>query len=216
MISAIVPAGVAVSEAAGDLGDALLLPEEAAALGRVSEGRLREYTISRACARRALAKLDIAPAPILSGSKREPLWPAGIVGSITHCSGYCAVAVARFEVFATIGIDAEIHAELPPGVLATVALEEELEGMRSLPASGIHWDRVLFCAKESVYKAWYPLARNWLGFKDALVTVQPELATFHARLLVPGPLVNRQSVTSFHGRYLVQNSLVIAAVVRGA
>jgi 4'-phosphopantetheinyl transferase EntD len=212
MISAIVPAGIAVSEIAGDLEDASLLPEEAAALGRVSEGRRREYAISRTCARRALAGLGIAPMPILSGPKREPLWPAGIVGSITHCSGYCAVAVARDELFATIGIDAEIHDELPPGVLGTVALEEELDWMRALSTAGIHWDRILFSAKESVYKAWYPMAKRWLGFKDALVTVQPESGAFHARLLGAGPAVGGQSATSFHGRYLVENGLVITAV----
>jgi 4'-phosphopantetheinyl transferase EntD len=216
MISAIVPGVVAVAEVTGGLESASLLPEEAAALGRVSEDRRREYTLSRYCARRALAALGIAPEPILSGSHREPLWPAGIVGSITHCSGYCAVAVARAEVIATIGIDAEPHAGLPQGVLATVALEEELEWMRAMPASDIHWDRIFFSAKESIYKAWYPLAKSWLGFKDALVTVQPESSTFHAQLLVAGPEVGGQPVTSFHGRYLVENGFVITAVTLSA
>ena len=76
----------------------------------------------RTCARIALGRLGLPPAPLLSGPKREPLWPDGVVGSITHCDGYRAVAVARADQLASIGIDAEPHAELPAGILARIAL----------------------------------------------------------------------------------------------
>ena len=59
------------------------------------------------------------------GAKREPLWPAGVVGSITHCDGYRAAAVARATDLATVGIDAEPHEPLPDGVLAAIALPAE-------------------------------------------------------------------------------------------
>ena len=154
--------------------------------------------------------------PILSGTHREPLWPPGIVGSITHCSGYCAVAVARSELFASIGIDAEIHAELPQDVLRTIAFEEELEWMRALPPTGIHWDRLLFSAKESIYKAWYPVTKSWLGFKDALVTVKPKSAIFHAHVLVPAPIRDGPSLSIIEGRYMVENGLVITAICLSA
>jgi 4'-phosphopantetheinyl transferase EntD len=212
MISGILPTGVAASEIIGDLENASLLPEEDAALGRVSEKRRREYSLSRVCARQALATLHVTPVPILSGPHREPLWPAGIVGSITHCKGYCAVAVARRDRFETIGIDAEIHAELPPDVLATIALDEEIEWIRAMPATGTHWDRLVFSAKESIYKAWYPVTKSWLGFKDALVTVNPESAKFHAHLLAPSPIRSGHPLSIFEGRYLVENGLVITAI----
>jgi 4'-phosphopantetheinyl transferase EntD len=212
MISAILPEGVAFSESTGDLENAMLLAEELAALGRVSEKRFREYSVSRTTARRALAKLGVAPVPVLSGPHREPLWPAGIVGSITHCSNYCAVAVARSGLFESIGIDAEIHAGLPPDVLGTIALEEEIEWIRAMPATGTHWDRLVFSAKESIYKAWYPVTKSWLGFKDALVTINPESAKFHAHLLAPSPIRNGHPLSIFEGRYWVENGLVITAI----
>jgi 4'-phosphopantetheinyl transferase EntD len=58
---------------------------------------------------------------------------------------------------------------------------------RDLP--GVHWDRLLFSAKESVYKAWFPLAKRWLGFEEAVVTVDASTETFVAQLLVSGPLL---------------------------
>ena len=212
MISALFPNDVSVVEIAGDLDNASLLPEEAAALGNVSEGRRREYTLSRMCARRALAALGYPPSPILSGAKREPLWPGGIVGAITHCKGFCAAAVARSEEFVTIGIDAEIHAELPEGVLGTIGLEEELEHIRAMSISGIHWDRVLFSAKESIYKAWYPIAHKWLGFKDVELIFRPESHVFQAGLRVPGPIVNGRQIESFNGMYAIENGLVLTTV----
>ena len=218
MISALVPPGISIAEISGDLKDASLLPEEASALGDVSEGRRHEYTLSRTCARRALSALGFPASPILSGSKREPVWPAGIVGSITHCKDYCAAAVARKEDFATVGIDAEIHAELPEGVINTVALPEEMEQIRALrtPATGIHWDRILFSAKESIYKAWYPIEKKWLGFKDVLLTLHPETQEFQARFLVPGPIVGGRSIASLNGRHAIENGIVLTTVTLAA
>ena len=76
----------------------------------------------------------------------------------------------------------------------------------------VHWDRVLFSAKESVYKAWYPLVKRCLGFEDAILTVHPREGTFHARLLSPGPVLNGLPLTGFAGRWLVRDELVMTAV----
>ena len=213
MISAILPASVAAAEAVGELPGAALLPEEEAALSdKVVEKRRRDFTLARTCARRALGELGVAPVPILPGPQRQPLWPAGIVGSITHCPGYCAAAVARRAQLAAIGIDAEVHEALPDGVLGLVSLAEERAWLDGLSGDGVHWDRVLFSAKESVYKAWFPLTERWLGFEEALVTVDPTSATFHARLLVAGPTVDGRAVSGFDGRLLVRDGLVLTAV----
>ena len=112
---------------------------------------------------------------------------------------------------ATIGIDAEVHAELPPEVLGQIALDEERARLRAPGDTGIHWDRVLFSAKESVYKAWFPLMGSWLGFKDAAVMLNREDGTFEARLLLPGPPVEGRPLSGFRGRYLVRKGLVITA-----
>src|SRR5207302_1592308 len=79
------------------------------------------------------------------------------------------------------GIDAEIHDELPEGVLGRISLPEEREWLEARAGDETSWDTVLFSAKESVFKAWFPLARRWLGFEDAHVDLAPEEGAFQAR-----------------------------------
>ncbi len=189
-----------------------LFAEEAAEVDRAVPRRRAEFAAGRRCARLALARIGIAPAPLLRGQDREPLWPAGAVGSITHCDGYVAAAVAAADVIRSVGIDAEVHAPIPDGVLQRIARPEELEWIGTRDGDGVCWDRVLFSAKESVYKAWYPLARRWLGFEDATLTFAPELGTFTARLLVAGPMIGGQPLSGFAGRYLVRDGFVLTAI----
>ncbi len=211
MIGSLLPAGIAVAEATGELNGAYLLPEEQACLKSASEKRSREFTTGRTCARRALAEIGVNPTPILPGSSRQPLWPAGVTGSITHCEGYCAAAVARRDRFMTIGIDAETHEQLPAGVVEIVALEAERRWLSSLSQHAIHWDRVLFSVKESVYKAWFPLTEKWLEFKDVIVDMDPKSQSFQARVLLEPPTANH-SLTVFTGRYLIAERLILTAV----
>lgn len=214
MLDEILPASAAVAATREDLPDAVLFPEEEASVGRAIEKRRREFTTARACAREALAQLGIQPAPIPSGPRGEPCWPAGIVGSITHCDGYRACAVARKVDLTTIGIDAEPNRPLPDGVLGDIALPEEREWLSRLAreAPEVHWDRMLFCIKESVYKAWFPLAERWLGFEDAVVVIDRPRRLFSARLLVPGPYLGRRELSGFCGRWLVRDGFVLAAI----
>jgi 4'-phosphopantetheinyl transferase EntD len=213
VIKDIVPTSVAVVEATGVLPDASLLPEETIALGRVSEGRRREFTNARTCARRALRELDLPPMPILPGLNREPLWPQGIVGSITHCRGYSAAAVARRVQVATIGIDVEVNAELPPGVLEIVALGKEVQFLNSTPQAGICWDRVMFSAKESVYKAWFQVTKRWLDFQDVSISIEPEYEAFTAQLLITPPMIDGRPTPTFEGRFRIDTDLIFTAVV---
>jgi 4'-phosphopantetheinyl transferase EntD len=158
-----------------------------------------------------LGRLGLPEVPILRGAKRQPLWPAGVVGSITHTRGYYAAAVARADEVLTVGIDAEQHDVLPDGVLGVVTLPEEREMLAAL--DGPHWDRILFSAKESVYKAWFPLTEKWLGFGDARVTFHPDENRFSVELLVDPPLVRDKPLTGFEGRFLIRDGLVLTAVV---
>ncbi|GAB3888825.1 hypothetical protein GCM10029964_057160 [Kibdelosporangium lantanae] len=139
------------------------------------EKRRREYATVRDCARQAMADLGLPPVPLLSGERGAPRWPAGVVGSMTHCAGYRAAVVALDSTVHTIGIDAEPHDTLPEGVERTIALDGERAMLARLAAAdpAIHWDRMLFCAKEAVYKAWFPLTRKWLGFEEASITLSP-------------------------------------------
>lgn len=192
--------------------EAGLFPEEREHIAGAVAKRRAEFAAVRRCARRALRELGFPPVAILPGERREPLWPAGVVGSMTHCVGYCAAAVADAREITALGIDAEQHAPLPAGVLALISLESERERLAGLDAraAGVHWDRVLFSAKESVYKAWFPLTRSWLGFEQADVELHPD-GTFQARLLL-GEQVPAGAPGGFAGRWAVTAGLIATAI----
>jgi 4'-phosphopantetheinyl transferase EntD len=214
MLDTILPERVAVRETRDDLHDHEMPAVERTCVANAVEKRRREFITARSCARSALVQLGSPPAAIPSGERGEPQWPRGIVGSITHCDCYRAAAVARSVDFRAIGIDAEPHARLPHGVIAAVALNDELVALERLrlAAPEIHWDRLLFSAKESVYKAWYPLARRWLGFEDAKVTFDFEKGDFEAELLLSDRSTAHGRVDGFSGRWMVEGGLVLTAI----
>ena len=88
MIEQLLPAGVAVVEAFQDNPDELIFPGEEDLIAKAEEQRRREFITARRCAREALATFGHALAPIRSGSGREPQWPVGVVGSITHTANF--------------------------------------------------------------------------------------------------------------------------------
>lgn len=182
------PADPGAAEAQALALEADLFAEERAHIANAVAKRRVEFAAVRRCAREALRELGFSPAPILPGEKREPQWPPGVIGSMTHCAGYGAAAIARVSDVAVLGIDAEVHGPLPEGVFELVSLESERERLAALAAYAapgqqhVHWDRVLFSAKESVYKAWFPLTRRWLGFEEADIDLRPD-GTFTVTLL---------------------------------
>lgn len=214
MLERLLPPGVAVATRRDDLLDAGLLGREAEIVAGAVEKRRREFGTARACARAALGQLGFPPGEVLSGPRGEPLWPEGVVGSITHCEGYRGCAVGRRSDFAAIGIDAEVDAALPSGLLGDIALPEEQRELAALarqdPAAS--WDRLLFSIKESVYKAWFPLAGRWLGFEDALVAIDRENHSFTTRLLVEGPVLDGREVSGFSGTWLIGEGIVLSAI----
>ncbi|MFG3142199.1 4'-phosphopantetheinyl transferase [Streptomyces sp. NPDC048211] len=220
MIEEVLPdAVVAVESRAGDAADhAPLHPEEETVVAKAVEKRRREFTAVRACARQAMEKLGVPPQPVLPGERGAPRWPEGLIGSMTHCDGYRAAALTRATDLASLGIDAEPHGPLPDGTLDSVSLPAERKRLAALAAGrpAVHWDRLLFSAKESVYKAWFPLTGKWLDFEEADIHFHPAPGTspqgrFRAELLVPGPLVGGRRIGCFEGRWIIRQGLVVTA-----
>ena len=209
VLATLVPPVVSAVETFGELTEPDAYAVEARVVERAVAKRRDEFLSGRACARAALRALGLPPGPIPRGPRGGPEWPAGVVGSITHCDGYRAAAVAHARDVRTIGIDAEPDTPVPDGVLALVGLDAERVMLDELATShpGVRWDKLLFSAKESVYKAWFPLTHAWLDFTEARITIDPEGGTFDAALLVPAP------VARFSGRWLAGNGLLVTAVV---
>ena len=221
MMEDLLPGSVVTVEAYGhdESGIAMLYPEEEAVVARAVHKRRREFALVRSCARRAMEKLGVPPQPLLPGERGAPRWPAGLTGSMTHCDGYGAAALVRAGDLASLGIDAEPHGPLPEGVLPTVSLPTEGDRLRRLARErpDIHWDRLLFSAKEAVFKAWFPLTAQWLEFTEADIEVFADpgerlTGGFRAELLVPGPVVGGLRIGHFDGRWTVRRGLVATAV----
>jgi 4'-phosphopantetheinyl transferase EntD len=206
----LLPDTVRVREVFGDLDGVELFPEETAVIANAVDKRRREFTTARWCAREALAELGLPPSPIVPGLRGAPSWPSGVVGSMTHCDGYRAAAVAPASAVRTIGVDAEPAGPLPDGVLEAISLPEERAHITGLAAADptVAWDRLLFCAKEAVYKAWFPLTERWLDFSEARIAFTAD--TFTARLLVQGP------VTGFTGSWVHRRGLLVCAIAVAA
>ncbi|UXY23938.1 4'-phosphopantetheinyl transferase superfamily protein [Streptomyces cynarae] len=212
----LLPAVARAAQIMGRDDDVRILPEEVAALGRVPQARMWEFAAGRTCARRAMRALGLPTAPVLIGAHREPVWPRGIVGSITHCPGYCAAAVALGRDLAAVGIDAEPHEALPAGVLEAISAAAERAALEALPSGPVCWDRVLFSAEESIYKAWFALTRTWLDFTDVVVTVHvvsvhASDGSFHGRL-IERAAADERAPTGLDGCFVVGAGLVLTAV----
>ncbi|MFJ8887731.1 4'-phosphopantetheinyl transferase [Streptomyces sp. NPDC102402] len=215
MIERLLPANVACAdtyEADAPPGD--LYPEEALLVANSVERRRQEFAAARACARRAMAALGLPPSPVLRGHRGMPLWPDGTVGSMTHCEGYRAAALARTSGIRAVGIDAEPHEPLPSEVWEMIALPSERERLSErTDEKAVHWDRLLFSAKESVFKTWFPLTRIELDFDEADISFRrspgPAVeGTFRADLSLTVPGMPQ----SYEGRWLVDGGFAVTAI----
>ncbi|MER6316840.1 4'-phosphopantetheinyl transferase superfamily protein [Streptomyces sp. NPDC001581] len=215
MIERILPRSAVGVDAFGDLPQASLHPQKALVVRHAIGARRREFATGRWCARQALAGLRVPEAPLLPGPHHAPRWPEGVVGSITHCAGYRAAAVARSTDVRMLSLDAEPNAPLPAGVLESIALSEELAMVRELGivSPGVHWDRLPFSLKKTVYKAWYPATRRRLEFEDARITIDLAAGSFSAQLLVASPLRRHgRPLDRLGGRWLVGGGVLVAAL----
>ncbi|MFD7068313.1 4'-phosphopantetheinyl transferase [Streptomyces sp. NPDC059913] len=219
IVHGLVSGAVAAVDSWGEFDGGAVFPQEERVIARAVPKRRREFTGARHCARRALAELSVPPVPILPGTHGAPVWPTGTTGSITHTEDYRAAAVARTTDVRAIGIDAEPHQRMPGRTAEFVTANAyEAAVLRRLAGEypGVHWDRLVFSAKEATYKIWSTFTGHWLGFEDAVVVPDPSRGTFEARLLVPGPVVDGVSLRRLHGRWAVREGLVVTAIVLAA
>jgi 4'-phosphopantetheinyl transferase EntD len=213
MITSLLPRDVTVVTATEAMAHAPLHPLEAKQTSRMAAKRLREFTLARACAREGLEALGIRDFPLLNAADRAPIWPDGIVGSVTHCSELCAVALARMGEVTSLGIDAEALRELSPDVVNRITSEDERARLANLPpcphVGG--WGLLVFSAKEAFYKCYYPLGRTFLGFRDAELDLDLESESFRVRL-TRDDAPSAAGARSFEGRFGIGPTCLATAV----
>jgi 4'-phosphopantetheinyl transferase EntD len=210
---ALLPLQVVTIEATPAMWESGLYSEEKAYVATAVERRRREFTAGRNCARVALRMLGVEACPIPVGSRRAPVFPAGISGTITHTNDYCAASVALHSVVGSIGIDAESNTPLSPGVHSLIMGSDELASIAGLPRhNSVHWDTLVFSAKEAFYKASFRLCKVELDFLDVHVTVLPDDGWYELRLL-RFDLPNYFTEQRFVGRYVFDAHRVYTAMV---
>jgi 4'-phosphopantetheinyl transferase EntD len=198
-------AGCVVEEAVPQLYDEQLFPEERAQLANAVEKRRAEFGTARVCARRALARLGFAPMPLVPKADRSPVWPEGVVGSITHTRGYCAVVVALRSTVVSLGVDAEQDKTLTPDLIEMICTPNECVGLLDRDAV------VYFAAKEAFYKCQYPLTQKYLGFKDVELDLDLAQGTFSARI-IKADVDKPAWLAQLRGSFLREHGLVLCAM----
>lgn len=185
---------------------ATLDPREQVLVENSVVSRKAEFGDARFCAHEALKKLGRdSNEPILKGDRGMPVWPTPVVGSLTHTDGLRAAVVAPRLLVRSLGLDVEVEEPLPRGVLSSISVESERPQLERLRAAGVSCpDKVLFSAKEAIYKSWFPVTHRWLGFEQAEVEIRDD-GSFVAFLRIrPTP------VSFIAGKWCVRNGYVIA------
>jgi len=165
-----------------------LHPLEEQALGEaVSPKRRHDFTLGRAAARKALEQVGFpVVSPVLRGEHREPLWPVGIVGSISHSNGIGVAVAAWQQDVPAVGVDIQqVEERYTDELIARFADPDEFDWVRSDPALRTERAVRLFSAKESVFKALYPLRRVWFAFDVAHLTPKDNQLGFSAAVRLP-------------------------------
>jgi 4'-phosphopantetheinyl transferase EntD len=213
-LAGLFPAGV-VATRMTDPGDASqLLAGEAAGLGRALPKRVSEFAAGRVCARRALSRFGVEDFAVLVGAEREPLWPAGYVGSITHTEGLCAAVVAERVRYLGLGIDVERQAAVGRHLWPSICTPGEVAWLDDSPDRAVDLATLIFAAKEAFYKAQFPLVRERLHFHDVAIRIadrHADAGQFTVEPLRPLKLADRVTLPPA-GRYRIAEGFVTAGI----
>ena len=173
-------------------------------------GRRRlEFRAGREAARRAIVALSPQlPTRVAKGPGGEPLWPSGLVGSITHTADLAAAAVARAERIRGIGIDSErvLDPDLAREVQGLICSSAELTSGLALVDDTLVGLTLAFSAKESLFKCLAPSVGRYFDFLDAAI-VDVSRGTFRIQL-VRALLPELQQGWSVQGRFEVLDGIV--------
>ena len=165
-----------------------LFPEEAHAIRSAVEKRAREFAAGRVAARAAMEQIGAGPQPIPMANDRSPAWPDGLIGSITHCDDMCLAVVTQSTNARAVGIDVEPDTPLDDDLLDTVCQIDERDWLSRHPADQRgQLAKVIFSAKESAYKAQYPLSKTLFGYEGLSVTPDFSAGRFTARFRMDAP-----------------------------
>ena len=169
-VSGLFPSGVIAAELTVPAPRELLTSAELQFIAHCAEKRIQDFAAGRACAHRALRELGMVDFSLLAGEHREPIWPASIIGSITHTYGFAAAVVARQRDLRSVGLDCEVIGSVDEELWSRICTPAEIGRLAQLPpADRGRQAALIFAAKEAFYKCQFPLTREWVGFEDVVI-----------------------------------------------
>jgi 4'-phosphopantetheinyl transferase EntD len=199
----------------GSADPAQLMPEERAGLCEMVPKRQREYAAGRVAVRMATFAAGAAPFAVPSGADRAPLWPRGVVGSITHSSDACLAVISRDGPFASVGIDLErerpLHASVTDAIIFDADRDANPAAQRAL---GTRFGIVVFSAKEAAYKCQFPLTGSLFDFDAMSICLSPDDGSFVATFERPAGLLVVGTRISGRFAFAAGHVLTTAAITR--
>lgn len=185
-----------------------LLAAEADATRTMREKRLREFVHGRACARRVLEQLGFPDCPVPVSESRAPVWPDGIVGSISHCGDHAAAVAALKTDRKGLGIDLEVDEALDESLIPMVCRPAELDCLQTANAGSIT-PKLIFSAKESFFKCVWPILLRFIDFQEIEIRLDTESRSFTA--IPRSKQLPHELAVKVRGRYTQAGGLIITA-----
>lgn len=214
LLETLFPEGVITAELRGAAAPSRLLLAEQQCINGVAPKRANEFAAGRLCARFALAQFGIEAFPLLSGADRQPRWPDGVVGCITHTADFCGVVVGERGRFLALGVDTEVVAAVGTNILHQICIAEEVAWLEQLaPEDRSRALSLLFSAKEAFYKCQYPLTGEWLDFADVSIQL-PSIEESGTFVVQPQRdlALSRQACSALHCVYRYHDEFVSVGV----
>jgi 4'-phosphopantetheinyl transferase EntD len=185
-----------------------LMPAEADAARNMAKKRAREFAHGRACARQALAELGYPGCPIPVGDHRAPEWPPDIVGSISHSGDQAAAVAARKSEYQGLGVDLETREPLEPSLLNMICRPGELDQLKNAKNDPT-LAKVIFSAKESLFKCVWPTLRRFIDFQD--IELQLDIERKRFRAAAHSKELPAQVIGNVCGRWTETGGLIVSA-----
>ena len=188
-----------------------LFPDERKFIARAVEKRQAEFGTARVCARRALAKLGVAPCSLVPHADRSPRWPEGVVGSITHAEGCCIAAATVAPDVAGFGLDVEEDEPLSRELEPLICTTAERLWLATQESRSRGWlGKLFFSAKEAFYKCQYRHTRTLIDFQDVELKIDLHRNNFRAVAVTQnGPVWDR--VCRASGKFLRAQGFIVTA-----
>ena len=160
---------------------------------------------------KALEQLGIQDAIIPIGEDRAPIWPEGIVGSISHCDSLTGAIVAKKLDHISLGLDIEEIGRVAPDLWDLVFTKNEKTYLSGLSENEILvQSTTIFSIKEAFYKFQHPITKTFLDFLD----VEVSLPSMNNVIVLSEEISIDSKIRKNRIKYFFDNDCVISIITK--